>query len=197
MSVFAKIWPLTWPTRWNVDLGLKTICAIARSYRDASTGFLREALRPSGADRHGGSYQPPPPPLAKVVKYRKRARVNPRRHGGWCNPPITRGGTFYKMLGLYLRFHARFIHATFIGVMLNFWKVGVAPTTPLYTKTPPLPITRAFTGRMNIPSTGRRMGKLGQAQAWRNEFRGGGTRPSGPLRKRDPSAKGPTKCIQK
>ena len=42
------------------------------------------------------------------------------------------------MLGLYLRFHARFIHATFIGVMLNFWKVGVAPTTPLYTKTPPL-----------------------------------------------------------
>ena len=22
--------------------------------------------------------------------------------------------------------------------MLNFWKVGVAPTTPLYTKTPPL-----------------------------------------------------------
>ena len=24
------------------------------------------------------------------------------------------------------------------GVMLNFWKVGVAPTTPLYTKTPPL-----------------------------------------------------------
>ena len=42
------------------------------------------------------------------------------------------------MLGLYLRFHARFIHATLIGVMLNFWKVGVAPTTPLYTKTPPL-----------------------------------------------------------
>ena len=26
--------------------------------------------------------------------------------------------------------------------MLNFWKVGVAPTTPLYTKTPPLAITR-------------------------------------------------------
>ena len=50
----------------------------------------------------------------------------------------SRGGTFYKMLGLYLRFHARFIHATLIGVMLNFWKVAVAPTTPLYTKTPPL-----------------------------------------------------------
>ena len=49
-----------------------------------------------------------------------------------------RGGTFYKMLGLYLRFHARFIHARLIGVMANFWKVGVAPTTPLYTKTPPL-----------------------------------------------------------
>ena len=42
------------------------------------------------------------------------------------------------MLGLYLRFHASFIHATLIGVMLNFWKVGVAPTTPFYTKTPPL-----------------------------------------------------------
>ena len=50
----------------------------------------------------------------------------------------SRGGTFYKMLGLYLRFHARFIHATLIGVMLNFWKVGVTPTTPLYTKIPPL-----------------------------------------------------------
>ena len=53
---------------------------------------------------------------------------------------IPRGGTFYKMLGLYLMFHARFIHATLIGVMLNFWKAGVAPTTPLYTKTPPLQI---------------------------------------------------------
>ena len=42
------------------------------------------------------------------------------------------------MLGLYVRFHARFIHATLIGVMLNFWEVGVALTTPLYTKTPPL-----------------------------------------------------------
>ena len=51
---------------------------------------------------------------------------------------MDRGGTFYKILGLYLRFHARFIHATLIGVTLNFWKVGVAPTTPLYTKTPPL-----------------------------------------------------------
>ena len=51
---------------------------------------------------------------------------------------VLRGGTFYKMLGLYPRFHARFIHATLIGVMLTFWKVGVAPTTPLYSKTPPL-----------------------------------------------------------
>ena len=52
-----------WPdlTRSNVDLGLKTICAIARSHRDASTVFFREALRPSGADRQGGSHQPPPP----------------------------------------------------------------------------------------------------------------------------------------
>ena len=54
--------------------------------------------------------------------------------------PMFRGGTFCKMLGLYLMFHARFIHATLIGVMLNFWKVGVAPTTPFYTKNPPLPV---------------------------------------------------------
>ena len=54
-----------WPdlTRSNVDLGLKTICAIARSHRDASTGFFREALRPSGgADRQGGGRTNPPPP---------------------------------------------------------------------------------------------------------------------------------------
>ena len=46
----------------NIDLGPKTICAIARSRRGASTGLFREALRPSGADRQGGggSYQPPP-----------------------------------------------------------------------------------------------------------------------------------------
>ena len=38
--------------------------------------FFREALRPSGADPQGGSYQPPPPPppLAKVAKYGKRVR---------------------------------------------------------------------------------------------------------------------------
>ena len=50
-----------WPdlTRSNIDLGPKTICAIARSRRGASTGLFREALRPSGADRQGGSYQPP------------------------------------------------------------------------------------------------------------------------------------------
>ena len=53
-----------WPdlTRSNIDLVPKTICAIARSRRGASTGLFREALRPSGADRQGGgSYQPPPP----------------------------------------------------------------------------------------------------------------------------------------
>ena len=52
-----------WPdlTRPNVDLGLKTIYAIARSRRDASTGFFREALRPSGADRQGGGRTNPPP----------------------------------------------------------------------------------------------------------------------------------------
>ena len=63
MSFFAKI--CLWPdlTRSNVDLGLKTICAIARSRRDASTIFFREAQRPSRADRQGGRTNPPPPLL--------------------------------------------------------------------------------------------------------------------------------------
>ena len=53
-----------WPdlTRSNVDLGLKTIYAIARSRQDASTVFFREALRPSGADRQGGGRTNPLPP---------------------------------------------------------------------------------------------------------------------------------------
>ena len=52
-----------WPdlTRSNIDLGPRTICAIARSRRGASSGLFREALRLSGTDRQGGSYQPPPP----------------------------------------------------------------------------------------------------------------------------------------
>ena len=51
----------------------KKICAIARSRRGASTGFFREALRPSGADRQGGG--PTPPARAKVAKHRVWARV--------------------------------------------------------------------------------------------------------------------------
>ena len=68
-----------WPdlTRSNIDLGPKTICAIARSRRGASTGLFREALRPSGADRQGGgSYQPPPPDRPRYEKCPDRARVN-------------------------------------------------------------------------------------------------------------------------
>ena len=51
-----------WPdlTRSNVDLGLKTTCAFARSHRDASTVLFCEALRPSGADRQEGRTTPPP-----------------------------------------------------------------------------------------------------------------------------------------
>ena len=51
-SQFSRKFDL-WPdlTRSNVDLGLKTIYAIAKFRRDASTVFFREALRPSGADR--------------------------------------------------------------------------------------------------------------------------------------------------
>ena len=55
-----------WPdlTRSNINLGPKTICAIARSRRGASTVFFREALRPSGADRQGGGGgRTNPPPL--------------------------------------------------------------------------------------------------------------------------------------
>ena len=58
-----------WPdlTRSNIDLGPKTICAIGRSRRGASTGFFREALRPSGADRQGGGVVPTPPPATVRV----------------------------------------------------------------------------------------------------------------------------------
>ena len=58
-------------TRSNVDLGLKTICAIARSRRDASTVFPRSSTTIRGRSPRG-SY---PFPLAKVAKYGKRARV--------------------------------------------------------------------------------------------------------------------------
>ena len=56
---------------------------------------------------------------------------------------------FLQNVGVVSRFHARFIHATLIGVMLNFWKVGVAPTTPLYTKTPPLALPEQETHCLN------------------------------------------------
>ena len=67
-----------WPdlTRSNIDLGPKTICAIARSRRGASTGLFREALRPSGADRQGGGRtNPPPPDRPRYEKCPDRARV--------------------------------------------------------------------------------------------------------------------------
>ena len=60
----------------NIDLGPKTICAIARSRRGASTGLFREALRPSGADRQGGRTNPPPPDRPRYEKCPDRARVN-------------------------------------------------------------------------------------------------------------------------
>ena len=80
-----------WPdlTRSHINLGPKTICAIARSRRGASTGFSREALRPSGADRQGGGGGRTNPARAKVAKHRVRARVNLRPGGGGClnTPP--------------------------------------------------------------------------------------------------------------
>ena len=64
-----------WPdlTRSNVDLGPKTICAIARSRRGASTVFFREALLPPGADRQGGRTNPPD--RLRYEKCPDRARV--------------------------------------------------------------------------------------------------------------------------
>ena len=42
---------------------------------------------------------------------------------------------FLKIAGVAIKLiHAHFIHATPISVMLNFWEVGVAPTTLLYIK---------------------------------------------------------------
>ena len=76
-------------TRSNINLGPKTICAIARSRRGASTGFFREALRPSGADRQGGRTNPPPPPArAKVAKHRVRARVKFFHYLSWVTIAI-------------------------------------------------------------------------------------------------------------
>ena len=53
-----------WPdlTRSNVDLGLKTICAIARSHRDASTGFSAKLYDHQGPIARGVVPPPPPPP---------------------------------------------------------------------------------------------------------------------------------------
>ena len=71
-------------TRSNVDLGLKTICAIARSRRGASPGFFRKALRPSGADRQGGRTNPPPlPDRPRYEKCPDRARV--KAHCNYIN----------------------------------------------------------------------------------------------------------------
>ena len=55
-----------WPdlTMSNVDLGLKTICAITRSHRDASTVFFpRSSTTIRGRSPEGGRTNPPPPPL--------------------------------------------------------------------------------------------------------------------------------------
>ena len=74
MSIFAKMWPLTWSNRSNVDPGLKTICAFARSRRDASTVFFAKVYDNQGPIARG-SYQPPSTALAKVAKYWSWARV--------------------------------------------------------------------------------------------------------------------------
>ena len=65
ISFFAKIWPDL--TRSNFDLGLKFVLGIARSRRGASTGFYREALARSRADRQGVVSTPPPRPFALYV----------------------------------------------------------------------------------------------------------------------------------
>ena len=71
-----------WPdlTRSNVDLRLKTICAIARSCWDASTVLFPRSSATIRGRSPGGRTNPPP--LAKVAKHGKRARVNPRPGSG-------------------------------------------------------------------------------------------------------------------
>ena len=84
MSFSRKFDPFPDLTRSNVDLGLKTICAIARSRRDASTGLFREALRP-GPIASGGRTNPPPPPPERP-RYENcpdRARVNGYKSVAW------------------------------------------------------------------------------------------------------------------
>ena len=68
-----------WSVKLRIFIAMVPISAIARSRRSASTGFFREALRPSGADRQG--VVPPLPSTGEGgeirSKYgRKRSRVN-------------------------------------------------------------------------------------------------------------------------
>ena len=67
-----------WPdlTRWNIDLGLKTICAIARSRRDASTVFFFPRSSTTIRGRSPGGVVPTPPDRPCYEKYPDRARVN-------------------------------------------------------------------------------------------------------------------------
>ena len=61
-----------WPdlTRSNVDLGLKTACAIVRSRRGASTVFFSRSSTTIRGRSPGGSYQlqPPPPLTVRVMR---------------------------------------------------------------------------------------------------------------------------------
>ena len=86
-----------WPdlTRSNIDLGPKTIWAIARSRRGASTGLFREALRLSGADRQGGGVVPTPPDRLRYEKCPDRARVKSLQHIVNVSPRPRRQKNFY------------------------------------------------------------------------------------------------------
>ena len=57
-----------WPdlTRSNINLGPKTICAIARSRRGASTVFFPRSSTTIRGRSPGGSHQPPPTPCTGV-----------------------------------------------------------------------------------------------------------------------------------
>ena len=71
MTFFAKNDLSPDLARSNVDLGLKTIRAIARSRQDTSTVFFPRSSTTIRGRSPGWTYQ-----LAKVAKYGKRARVN-------------------------------------------------------------------------------------------------------------------------
>ena len=86
-----------WPnlTRSNVDIGLKTICAIARFRRDASIFFSVKLYDHQGPIARG-VVPPPPPDRPRYEKCPDRARVNSHEFGNDAAAPQARNFAFWN-----------------------------------------------------------------------------------------------------